>query len=840
MANVVHVQTNFTAGEISPRLLGRNDLAKYNNGARTVENAVVETHGGLSKRSGSKYVAEIYSTGAAPITTALPRLVEFHYNTDESYVIEFGVTASGGNNGLHATPTDNGYIRFFRLDSTTKEPIILKEGGSGAIIDIVGLKWVDSELPNLKFTQSADTLFIFCPTRPVQTLTRSGVDTAEANWVVEEYDFVDGPYQSLNTTKLKMAVDGTGAIDGTLTLTVSNGTTDEKRMFTASDIGSSVRLEDPVESFKVTGFTKGVESTNAAQGDPAVVTVSGNMTTAFEATSAVNRRARVEFFNVKRGPTILEGTMHEGRKFSFDGDNNQTTFELWNANTGTLEDYHEVENVSGSAACDGECRIVNSNQAGWGVIAAMTGGNDGSGNYSQCTITVKNPFVSIQATKQWRLGAWSKATGYPQNGTFPQNRLWCASTTSEPQTLHASEVNVYNNFSPNDLETATVVDSQAMRVTLASRQVNAINHMRSDSQGLMIFTAGGEWIGRASQPSAPITPTDINFSKQSSYGSLADVEPVRFGTSYLMFQRDARTLREYTYEFGQDRFVAPNVTILAEHITKNKVVDMTFQMGGQQRAWMCTSTGELLCLTYDKTQDVMAWSRHIMAKSGSTPVVGQVKTVARTTDGNEDNIWMIVQRTIGSTVKYFVEMLEQDFTVAEEHAEAFFVDCGISVTHGSPSTTVSGLDHLIGQDVYALVDGVQYAFTAALGNAINGSGEITTLSATNVQVGLLYSVVVETLPLNVTQGLEVKAKRKRLFSSFANMYRSLSGKLGTPDQVYDIEYPTATQNPPELRTSMVEVSMPDNSNREMIVRYEQEDVHPSNLLSITSEIHLGV
>ena len=229
MANVVHVQTNFTAGEISPRLLGRNDLAKYNNGARTVENAVVETHGGLSKRSGSKYVAEIYSTGAAPITTALPRLVEFHYNTDESYVIEFGVTASGGNNGLHATPTDNIYIRFFRLDSTTKEPIILKEGGSGAIIDIVGLKWVDSELPNLKFTQSADTLFIFCPTRPVQTLTRSGVDTAEANWVVEEYAFVDGPYQSLNTTKLKMAVDGTGAIDGTLTLTESNGTNAEKR-----------------------------------------------------------------------------------------------------------------------------------------------------------------------------------------------------------------------------------------------------------------------------------------------------------------------------------------------------------------------------------------------------------------------------------------------------------------------------------------------------------------------------------------------------------------------------------------------------------------------------------
>ena len=94
MSNIVHLQTNFTAGEISPRLLGRADLAKYNNGARTIENAVVQTHGGLTRRTGTRFAAEVKSS------SLVPRLVEFHYNSEQSYVLEVRVTSSTGYNGL--------------------------------------------------------------------------------------------------------------------------------------------------------------------------------------------------------------------------------------------------------------------------------------------------------------------------------------------------------------------------------------------------------------------------------------------------------------------------------------------------------------------------------------------------------------------------------------------------------------------------------------------------------------------------------------------------------------------------------------------------------------------
>ncbi len=50
MARVSPIQTNFTAGELSPRLEGRVDISKYFNGCRTLENMVIHPHGGASRR----------------------------------------------------------------------------------------------------------------------------------------------------------------------------------------------------------------------------------------------------------------------------------------------------------------------------------------------------------------------------------------------------------------------------------------------------------------------------------------------------------------------------------------------------------------------------------------------------------------------------------------------------------------------------------------------------------------------------------------------------------------------------------------------------------------------
>src|SRR3546814_18028362 len=48
-------QTDFSAGELTPRMKGRVDTSRYQKGAETIENAVVAVHGGVDRRGGFRY-----------------------------------------------------------------------------------------------------------------------------------------------------------------------------------------------------------------------------------------------------------------------------------------------------------------------------------------------------------------------------------------------------------------------------------------------------------------------------------------------------------------------------------------------------------------------------------------------------------------------------------------------------------------------------------------------------------------------------------------------------------------------------------------------------------------
>ena len=84
---------------------------------------------------------------------------------------------------------------------------------------------------------------------------------------------------------------------------------------------------------------------------------------------------------------------------------------------------------------------------------------------------------------------------------------------------------------------------------------------------LAIGTANGEFALGATQISDPVTPTNVKITPQTTFGSATDVKPLRVGSVILFLQRAGRKLREYAYQFDTDSFVAPNMTVLAEHVT---------------------------------------------------------------------------------------------------------------------------------------------------------------------------------------------------------------------------------------------------------------------------------
>lgn len=78
------IKTNFTAGEVSPRLMGRVDIARYANGAKIIENAVVVVQGGVVRRPGTRFAA------ATKYGDKKSRLIPYVFNRSQAYMLEFG------------------------------------------------------------------------------------------------------------------------------------------------------------------------------------------------------------------------------------------------------------------------------------------------------------------------------------------------------------------------------------------------------------------------------------------------------------------------------------------------------------------------------------------------------------------------------------------------------------------------------------------------------------------------------------------------------------------------------------------------------------------------------
>ena len=155
--------TNFTAGEISPRLEGRTDLSKYFNGCRVLENFHVHPHGGATRRSGFRFVAEAMN----PQKPAL--LIPFEFNADQTYVLELGEDEKG-----------QGVMRVF-----SEHGAVL----SGSAEYRREMPYTADQFDRLRYAQSAELLVLVHPDHPVRTLTRADHD----DWVLKEMEFISPP-----------------------------------------------------------------------------------------------------------------------------------------------------------------------------------------------------------------------------------------------------------------------------------------------------------------------------------------------------------------------------------------------------------------------------------------------------------------------------------------------------------------------------------------------------------------------------------------------------------------------------------------------------------------------
>src|SRR6056300_295378 len=293
---------------------------------------------------------------------------------------------------------------------------------------------------------------------------------------------------------------------------------------------------------------------------------------------------------------------------------------------------------------------------GYGKITART-------STTVVTIQVLKDMGSTSSSTNCSLCSFSYTTCHPSCVTFFEQRLVFAATLDNPQTIYFSKSGDYENMDEN--RGGTVADDDAIIYTIASNQVNAIRFMTA-TRTLIIGTAGGEFAVSGGGADVAITPTNILIKKQSNHGA-ANVDAIPAGNATLFLQRAKRKLRELAYNFDVDGYVSPDLTILSEHISEGGFKQLSYQQEPNQIIWCLRNDGQLIGLTYQREQQVVAWHRHIFGGSfgSGNAVCESAATIP--TDDSEYQSWVIVKRTINGTTKRYVEYIHNyDFDEADD------------------------------------------------------------------------------------------------------------------------------------------------------------------------------
>jgi len=359
----------------------------------------------------------------------------------------------------------------------------------------------------------------------------------------------------------------------------------------------------------------------------------------------------------------------------------------------------------------------------------------------------------------------TSTNNYPSVVSFFEQRLVFGNTNNNPQTLWFSKNGDYGNF-----HTGTS-DDDALIYTIASNQVNAIRYL-SATRVLTVGTSGGEYV-LTSTNDGPVTPTTTLIRKYSNYGT-AQIEPVQVADVTLFVQRGNRKIREFKFvgDVNTGGYSAPDMTILAEHVTEGGLDHMAYQQEPDSIVWCVRNDGTLLGMTYRREEQVVAWHKHVIGgtfNSGQA-VVESIATLP--TDTGEDELYMIVKRTINSATKRYVEKLKL-FDFGNNTTTAFFVDSGLSYSGGS-TTSLSGLYHLEGETLQVLGNGATHP-----DETVSSGGITLDYSSTSAAVGYGFDSNLQTLRIDsgsvdgTSQG-----KPKRIHQITVRFFETVGAEVG--------------------------------------------------------------
>jgi hypothetical protein len=845
MSTISAIQPSFAAGELSPFLYGRVDLAKFHVGCRTLQNFFVHPHGGASNRPGMRFVGEVDDS------TTRHRLIPFQFRTlpaGQTYALLFGdltmqVVMNGG----------------FVLDAMSA-------------IYTLATPYAFADLPLLKFVQSADTMTLTHPSYAPQKLTRTG----HAAWTLTPITFAPSqiapatvPGSGYQITALN---DATGeeslpsVTTGTLSWTALAGCTNYfvyKKSGTGNIFGFIGQAIAPSSggtvTFTDTGLTPDVGNTPPQQRNPfgggPITNITGFPTgsgyvaptatfmdpsgTGASVTLTVSGGAITGFTGLVGGlnytsPTIsIKDGTGSGAAIVLDFVDDglgQGTYTVSSATvTAGGSGYH-----SGATAAVYYGGLLSAyiplTIAGGVITAANAVGLFGNG----LDITL---FAPVSISDSAGSGAALTAVVTAGNNTNPQcsgyylQRQGFAGTLAMPQTLWFSDVGAFNNMA---VSTPTK-DSDAITRTLVGQQVNEIRHLVPVGTNLMLMTSGAEWRCWPGPNASALTPAACFTLPQTAHGS-SHVPPIWTQNSLLFVKEKGSRVVELRYDAIQDLYQSFDMSVLAQHLLYDtsgqfQIQEWALAYEPYQIIWGVRSDGVLLGFTFMREHEVYAWHRHLTQ--------GTVESVCSITEpdgsgGYFDAVYLIVARTVGGVTRRYVERMAP--RIFATIADAWFLDCAL-LYDGAPVTTVSGLDHLEGMTVGILGDGSVVPDQVVTGGSVTLDG-----SYSKVLVGLRYSAQLETLNLELPANGTMQGQMKKIAQVTVRVKESRGLQVGLVQQALQ----EVKQRSAETLGSAMQpfsgdwaIQVPSEWNRDGRIFCQQMYPLPATILDLIPEVSLG-
>jgi hypothetical protein len=672
-------QAAFSHGEVSPFLFGRVDLQAYSSALRTSKDGFVRTEGSWSNRPGTQYCA-----AAATNTDDGSVLIPFTFNVGQTYVIEF----SAGN------------IQLF---------------SQGALINTGTNPYSQSALAGLRYAQSADTLTIVHPSYPPYEFKRTGAGT----FTFLPASYINGPFLQQNPDGVTFIY--ASAQSGTVTLTAT------AHIFNANQVGGEVKLTQqdlsqitPWEAVKELGssgiapllgtlcrsngnnyklvglpavatgaitiatgtyapsWQQGTQSDGTGNAIPSGPNASGVnwqytdsgygtvLITAFISSTQVTGVVQPNYVG---GPGILPISVVGGPQgagvgpWNFTGDG---TTKLFSMGTSTATDPNKfIVTVAGVYQQPSLYSISTTS-----ILFLSAPANGAAINVQQIT--------ALGQTTYWAFDAFSADQGYPGAVTYFPDRLVLAGTPKQPVGVFGSKTSAYHDFGFS----SPIVNSDGFAVFLNARQLNAISDL-VPLQDIIIGTSNIIWRLWPGQGGQALGPLSIAGVPQAFYGDSPQAAAVLYGDSMIYAIYGGRRIHDLVYQFQFDKYIGGELTAYSRHLVPFgvQIIKMQYAPDPWSLLFALRSDGVLLCCTYVREQQMIAWSQwHIS---------NDVDDIALIPENNSYSLYMITNRTInGSNVRYVERLSQWETSTIYDYK---FMDCSLTYDGRNTSATTMRL-----------------------------------------------------------------------------------------------------------------------------------------------------